>query len=159
VWPILGCLLSFPIKEAVVIALFCGPHKPKPVEVFLEDFVTELKELESGIDFEGKRIFVKLDSVICDTPARAFIKNIKSHKEYFGCDKCAQKGEYLSGRMTFPLVSCPLRTDESFAQKHNEEHHQGPNPFDGLNVGMISQFLGDYMHSFCLGVVRKLLNI
>ncbi|XP_073669952.1 uncharacterized protein [Paramisgurnus dabryanus] len=159
VWPILGCLLSFPIKEPVVIALFCGPHKPKTAEVFLEDFVSELKELESGIDFEGKKIFVKLDSVICDTPARAFIKNIKSHNGYFGCDKCGQKGEYLSGRMTFPLVSFPLRTDESFAQKHNEEHHLGPNPFQGLNVGMVSQFPGDYMHSVCLGVVRKLLNI
>lgn len=74
VWPILGCLLRFQIKEPVVIALFCGPHKPKPAEVFLEDFVSELKELESGIDFEGKRIFVKLDSVICYTPARAFLK-------------------------------------------------------------------------------------
>ncbi|KAK0148200.1 hypothetical protein N1851_012085 [Merluccius polli] len=61
--------------------------------------------------------------------------------------------------MTFPLDSCPLRTDESFAQKQNEEHHQGPNPFQGLNVGMVSQFSGDYMHSVCLGVVRKLLNI
>lgn len=55
-WPILRCLLRFPIKEPVVIVLFCGPHKPKPVEVFLEDFVSELKELESG--FKGKRIFV-----------------------------------------------------------------------------------------------------
>ncbi|KAK0155406.1 hypothetical protein N1851_002204 [Merluccius polli] len=156
VWPILGCLLGFPIKEPVVIALFCGPQKPKPAE----DFVSELKELESGIDFEGKMIFVKLDSVICDTPARAFVKkNIKSHNGYFGCDKCAQQGEYLSNRMTFPLDSCPLRTDESFAQKQNEEHHQGPNPFQGLNVGMVSQFPGDYMHSVCLGVVRKLLNI
>ncbi|KAK0154734.1 hypothetical protein N1851_002949 [Merluccius polli] len=159
VWPILGCLLGFPIKEPVVIALFCGPQKPKPAEVFLEDFVSELKKLESGIDFEGKMIFVKLDSVIRDTPARAFVKNIKSHNGYFGCDKCAQQGEYLSSRMTFPLDSCPLRTDESFAQKQNEEHHQGPNPFQGLNVGMVSQFPGDYMHSVCLGVVRKLLNI
>lgn len=80
-----------------MIALFCGPHQPKPAKVFLQDFVCELKELESGIDFEGKRIFVKLDSVICDAPAHAFIKNIKSH---FGCDKCVQQGQYLN-RMTF----------------------------------------------------------
>ncbi|CAL8293139.1 unnamed protein product [Arctogadus glacialis] len=54
--------------------------------------------------------------------------------------------------MTFPLDTCPIRTDKSFAQKHNEEHHQGPDPFQGLNVGMVSQFPGDYMHSVCLGV-------
>lgn len=159
VWPIIGRLLSFPNKEPAVIALFSGPHKPKPAEVFLEDFVAELKELESGIDFEGKQIFVQLDSVICDTPARAFVKNIKSHNGYFGCDKCVQQGEYVCGRMTFPLDSYPLRTDESFAQRKDEEHHQGPNPFQGLNVGMVSQFPGDYMHSVCLGVVRKLVNI
>lgn len=159
VWPIIGRLLSFPNKEPAVIALFSGPHKPKPAEVFLEDFVAELKELESGIDFEGKQIFVQLDSVICDTPARAFVKNIKFHNGYFGCDKCVQQGEYVCGRMTFPLDSYPLRTDESFAQRKDEEHHQGPDPFQGLNVGMVSQFPGDYMHSVCLGVVRKLVNI
>lgn len=62
--------------------------------------------------------------------------------------------------MTFPLITCPLRTDESFAQQQNEDHHQsGPNPFHGLSIGMVSQFPNDYTHSVCLGVVRKLLNI
>ena len=66
-----------------MIVLFCGPHKPKPADVFLQDFVSELKELERGIEFEGKRIFFKLDCVICDTPDQAFVKNIKSHNRYF----------------------------------------------------------------------------
>ncbi|XP_049425227.1 uncharacterized protein LOC125884374 isoform X1 [Epinephelus fuscoguttatus] len=62
--------------------------------------------------------------------------------------------------MTFPLITCPLRTDESFAEKHDEEHHlDGPNTFHDLSIVMVSQFPGDYMHSVCLGVVRKLLNI
>lgn len=158
-WPILGLLISVPIKEPAVIALFCGPHKPKPADIFLRDFVAELKELENGVDFEGKRIFLKLDSVVCDAPARAFIKNIKSHNGYFGCDRCVQKGQYV-GRMTFPSITCPLRTDASFAEKRDEEHHlDGPNTFHDLRIGMVSQFPGDYMHSVCLGVVRRLLNI
>lgn len=34
VWPILGLLLSVPIKEAAVIVLFSGPNKPKPADIF-----------------------------------------------------------------------------------------------------------------------------
>lgn len=102
---------------------------------------------------------MKLESVICDVPARAFVKNIKPHNGYFGCYKGVQKGQIV-GRMTFPFITCPLRTDESFAEKQNEEHHlDGPNMFHDLRIGMISQFPGDYMHSMCLVVVRKLLNI
>lgn len=69
------------------------------------------------------------------------------------------KKQYV-GRMTFSFITSPLRTDESFAGKQNEEHHlDGPKMFHDLRIGMISLFLGDYMHSVCLGVVRKLLNI
>lgn len=34
VWPIFGLLLSVPIKEPAVIALFSGPNKPKPADIF-----------------------------------------------------------------------------------------------------------------------------
>lgn len=62
--------------------------------------------------------------------------------------------------MTFPLTDSKLRTDESFAQKLNEEHHHsGSSPFHDSSVGMVSQFPLDYMHLVCLGVVRKLLTM
>lgn len=32
-------------------------------------------------------IFVQISSVICDAPARAFVKAVKSHTGYSGCDK------------------------------------------------------------------------
>lgn len=65
---------------------------------------------------------------MCDTSARAFVKNIKSHNGYFGCDKCTQRGVYLTDywRMTFPEVDAPLCTDASFAAMDNEEHYNGP---------------------------------
>ena len=37
-WPILGLLLSVPMKEPVVIGIFCGSKKPYPAEEFLQDF-------------------------------------------------------------------------------------------------------------------------
>ena len=31
---------------------------------------------------------------ICDTPARAFLKCVKSHTGYFSCDHCEVEGEW-----------------------------------------------------------------
>lgn len=77
-WPILGLLLSVPMKEPVVIGLCCGQKKPCSAKVFLEDFVNELQCLEIGFDFEGKNLKLKLDTVICDMPARSFVKTQKA---------------------------------------------------------------------------------
>lgn len=62
-WPIFGLLPSVPMKEPVVIGLFCGSKKPSSAKDFLQDFVTKLKQLEQGFDFEGKKLTLKLDTV------------------------------------------------------------------------------------------------
>ena len=158
-WPILGLLVTVPMKEPVVIGLFSGNKKPDSCIIFLEDFVTELEELQRGFEFEGKCFTLRLDSVICDTPARSFVKNTKSHNGYHGCDKCIQNGVYINNRMTYPLVDSAPRTDEVFSMYVDEGHHHGPHPFAGINVGLVSQFPLDYMHLVCLGVVRRLINL
>lgn len=159
-WPILGRLRSVPMKEPVVIGLFSGPKKPSSAKEFLADFVTELKQLEKGFELEGKKLRLELDTVICDTPARSFVKNTKNHNAYHGCDKCEQPGKYINRRMTYPITDYALRTDASFESMVDEgHHHEGPHPFHGSHVGMVSQFPLDYMHLVCLGVVRRLLNI
>lgn len=99
----------------------------------------------------------QISSVICDTPARAFVKNVKSHSGYSGCDKCTQYGEW-NGKMTFPENRAPLR-DKSFNQMSDEEHHLGPSPFKDMSIGMVSRFPLDYMHRCCLGVTRRLLRM
>ena len=56
----------------------------------------EYKELnENGFDINGNHFNVQLDSVICDAPARAFVKCIKGHSGYSECDKCTQCGVYI----------------------------------------------------------------
>ena len=120
-WPILGLLVSHPMKEPVIIGLYCGTKKPSSAVEFMQDFVQELQNLEKGFDFKGKNISLKLHTVICDTPARSFIKNTKAHNGYQGCDKCAQRGRYMNRKMSYPLTEYRLRTDESFAQRIDEE--------------------------------------
>ena len=59
--------------------------------------------------------------------------------------------------MTFPETSAPLRTNLTFDEMTDEEHHQGASPLQGTGIGMVSQFPLDYMHLVCLGVMRRLL--
>lgn len=136
-WPILGLLLSVSMKEPVVIGLFCGPKKPSSANEFLEDFVTELKHFV----LEGKKLKLKLDTIICDAPARSFVKNTKNHNAYHGCDKCMQPGKYINRRMTYQYTDYAVRTDELFDNMVDESHHHdGPHPFHSISVGMVSQF-------------------
>lgn len=158
-WPILGLLVTVPMKEPVVIGAYCGPKKPSSATEFLSDFVNELQELEAGFCIGDKNLKIRLHMVICDAPARSFVKKTKAHNAYHGCDKCLHPGQYQNRRMTFPGSEHPQRTDISFNMKVDElHHHEGPHPFKNVKVGMVSQFPLDYMHLVCLGIVRKLLQ-
>lgn len=157
-WPVM-CLVRGLQVQPFVVGLYCGKKKPVSLDDFLKDFIADLLDvLQRGITVNGVHFPAEIDCFICDAPARAFLKNVKGHSGYSGCDKCTQEGSYLDGRMTFPLVNCPLRTDVGFHNKDDEEHHRGATPLSALNFGLVSGFALDYMHLVCLGVVRKLLN-
>jgi hypothetical protein len=157
-WPIL-CLIKHLNAEPFVVGLYCGKKKPASLVDYLEDFVHDLQcVLQHGIEVCGQFHRVQIDCFVCDAPARAYIKNVKCHSGYFGCDKCTQEGDYVQNRMTFPSVDAPLRTDEQFAQSADDEHHRGPTPLSALPIGLVTRFGLDYMHLVCLGVMRKLLN-
>ena len=146
-----------PNQDPFVIGLFSGQSKPTDVGVFLQFFVEEYNELQTnGFNHDGLLLMVKITSVICDSPGRAFAKNTKLYSGYHGCDKCTQTGVW-EGKMTFPEVDAPLRTDTSFNEMIDEEHHKGPSPFVQANIGMVSQFPLDYMHLVCLGVMKRLI--
>lgn len=93
---------------------------------------------------------------MCDAPARAYVKNVKSHNGYSGCD---QEGVWRN-KMTYPETNVRLRTDSSYCDLIDEEHHlkQTLSPLTGI-VKMVSSFPIDYMHLCCLGLIRKLLNM
>lgn len=160
-WPVLGMLRhkDYVSSRPLLIALFCGETKPTSLQDYLGALVQELTMLREGFVIGLKTLFLKVSSVICDAPARAFIKQVKGHSGYAGCDKCLQPGVYASHRMTFPEVSAPDRTDESFARGTDEEHHIAVSPRLETGIGMVSQFPHDYMHLVCLGVMRRLLDL
>jgi len=157
-WPVL-CLVRQLSHKPFVVGLYCGAKKPASVSDYLHDFVQELSSLlVDGICCGDVRYGVEIGCFVCDAPARAFVKNVKSHTAYYGCEKCKQKGVYVECRMTFPDVDAGLRTDEEFRLMSDEAHHHGPSPLSLLPVGLVTSFVFDYMHLVCLGVCRRLLT-
>ena len=155
-WPILGRVSEPFFSDPFVIALYFGEHKPKSLD-FLQELIDEYNLLKtSGICYKGHTLFVKLSALVCDAPAQAFVKNVKGHTGYSGCERCVQSGEWV-GKMTFPETEACLRTDIMFDEMSDEEHHLGASPLSAAGVGLVSQFVLDYMHLVCLGVVKKLI--
>ena len=109
-----------------------------------------------GFLFNGKTYIVKIDSVICDAPARAFIKCIRPHSAYNSCERCMQRGKWCN-KVTLPNLEAPPITDLSFIERHYSDHHVGSSPLEHLGCGMVTEFPLEYMHLVCLGVMRRLL--
>lgn len=51
--------------------------------------------------------------------------------------------------MTYPLLESESRTDGAFSKRTDKDHHHGPHPFIGVNIGVVTQFPLDYMHVVC----------
>ena len=136
-WPILGLLENTDTKP-FAIGIFYGTVKPQNVDEYLQDFITDYNFITlNGLLVNKCDVTVEMCAVICDTPARAFVKRTKAHNGYAACDKCTDRGEYHAGRMTFPNLNAPLRTDDSFLRRTDQEHHKegNPSPFVFANLG------------------------
>lgn len=59
----------------MTIAVWCGNGKPIDCNVFLSEFVEELKHLlDDGLCVNNHKITIHISCFICDTPARSFLK-------------------------------------------------------------------------------------
>ncbi len=144
-WPILGCVNN---SKPFVIAVFCGDCKP-PIHQFLHPFVEEV--------LRDSRI--TLSKIVCDSPARAMIKCIKSHTGYSSCDKCDVRGEYdFDSRQIVFIGSGNLRNDSDFRSQTDPNHHKGVSPLVDLPIDMVQSIPYDPMHLLFLGTMKKLLT-
>lgn len=95
---------------------------------------------------------------MCDAPAKAFVLNVKGHNAYFGCTSCMQEGTYIQNRVVFLDINSSLRTNDSFRNKIDEDHHKGCSSLEQLPINIIDIVFLDYMHNVCLGVVKRLIE-
>lgn len=58
------------------------------------------------------------------------------HNAYFGCNYCCVEGIY-DNRMSYSDLEFPLRTNESFRNQTQEEHHKGKSILEQLPVNMV----------------------
>jgi len=141
------------------IAIYHGFSKPPSLNDFLEDFVRELCELsETGITIGNTNIEFSLKALVCDAPARSFLKRIIAHTGYYSCERCVIKGERRDHRIVFNKFGpCEERTVEKFNECAYDDHQKGISPL-AQTVNCIKDFPLDYMHLVLLGVLKRILS-
>ena len=157
-WPVLAFISNLYPKTVFPVTITCGDKKPKDLD-FLNETIDDLNDLiRDGITIENTHYSVYLKCIVCDAPARSMVKCTKLYSGYFGCDKCEQRGQYVDGKVTFPLYeNLDLRSDERFRSRVNADHHHNISPLCRLLIDMVLNFPIDYMHQTCLGVMKRLL--
>ncbi|CAG9773638.1 unnamed protein product [Ceutorhynchus assimilis] len=160
-WPILFTIDSYKELEnqVMIIGLYHGSKKPNNSNEYLLQFVNEAKHLiENGISFNRMHLPFKIKNIICDAPAKSYILNVKMHSGYSSCNKCTQEGHYIDRKVCFPDINFTKRTDESFRSKEDEDYHLNYTIIEQIpNFNIVENIPVDYMHSLCLGVMKRLL--
>nr|CAK26778.2 TPA: transposase domain-containing protein [Tribolium castaneum] len=160
-WPILCRVHLNQVKiKPFPVALFYGDSKPFSIFEYLNEFIKEINQLTSeGLQINEFRFEIRVMCITCDAPARSYVKGIKGHNAYFGCETCIQKGVNLNRRIIYIETNSHPRTHQNFVSKEYPAHHLFDTPLKNmLNIDLIKQVTLDYMHLCCLGVMRKLLN-
>ena len=64
--------------------LYCGPQKPTSLQEYISNFIFENKVVTSnGQNIDSFYVELKLKAIVCDAPARAFLKCIKDSSQNF----------------------------------------------------------------------------
>ena len=159
-WPIL-CRIHGSSILPFTIGIYYSDSKPD-LHIYLEKFCCEMKDLiNTGLQFNQKKYTIQIRAFIADAPAKSFIKQVKQHGGYYACTHCTVKGSYNKElkSMSYCQENACLRTDATFRNREQPQHHTGSSPLEQLDIDMVMSFPFDYMHLVLLGVMRKLLNI
>ncbi|XP_032689242.1 uncharacterized protein LOC116852726 [Odontomachus brunneus] len=163
VYPI-SCNLVENYNKVEIIGIYHGYEKPTSANVFLQRFTEEANYLTiHGIKIKDHIYSFKINSFICDVPAKNFVTYIKGHSVFYACAKCTVKVmysyKYYCNRVIYPYINnCHLRTNNDFRQKL-QEHHTGTSILESIpNINMITDFSSDPMHLIFLGIVKKLIT-
>lgn len=150
---------SFKRQTPKVIGVYLGEKKPQDFNELLWAFVMELLDLlDTGIEYNGKNISLKILNFVLDAKARASCKCIKNVNGYFGCDVCLSEGDYINFRMAFLDTDAGLRNDADYRARIYEDYHHKESVLEMLPIDMIDAFPHDYLHSALLGVMKWILT-
>lgn len=67
-----------PEVKPIVVSIWCGNKKPNNLNQYLRPFVDEMKYLlQNGIEINNYDVKFLIRCIICDSPARSFLKGIQ----------------------------------------------------------------------------------
>lgn len=147
-------------NQVSTVGGYYGETKP-PANIFLRKFVNELKEVIAEGVKKGKIVYqVILKGLTCDVPAKSFVLGIKGHNGYNACLNCDIHGQSLKRTVYFRGIGKNKRTDAKFKRNEYLGSLQLNNTImnEIPNFNCISDTPQDYMHSVCLGIMKKLLQ-
>lgn len=159
-WPIL--CMDEKLRRVKVVGIYYGNSKPNNVNEYLSPLIKEILQIvPNGFKVEDKVYNINITAFICDSPAKAYILNVKHHSGYHSCSKCTIEGDYRENRICFPTCkSYPLRRDEEFRNIQYEEYQNGNTILTKIpHFNIISNVALDSMHLVYLGVVKRLLML
>lgn len=146
----------------MAISIWCGDSKPDSVNEFLLPFVNELSGvLREGVTIGNHQVRVMIRCFTCDAPARAFIKGTVNFNHKNGCQRCEITGKFYNHahRMSFPHIGAS-RTDKSFRERLQPEHHKEYSVLEKLPIDMVNDFpASDVLHLLHHGVMKKCLSM
>ncbi|XP_074099562.1 uncharacterized protein LOC141527800 [Cotesia typhae] len=156
-WPIQFRVVNLECNKPELAGIYKGDSKPTSFSDFFSDFVTEINSIISkgGIEYNNKKIKVKLRCFIADAPARAYVLNHYGHNSEYPCSKCYVKGSAYMGSKRFPGINYKSRTDQEYRLLSDVDHNKGKSALHDLPIDLVSQVSFDYMHLVCLGVMKK----
>ena len=130
-----------------------------------------------------KRNGLKLNGGIFDNPKRAFVRCAKNHAGYYACEYCESKAHYIKntdedtnskGQLAWPFSTSngPLRTREKIEEIVEKIRNEEPltrdeakgflgssHLLDEEDFDFITKLPAEYMHSGCIGVVKRLVEL
>jgi len=143
-WPI---LCSVNNSSPILVALFLGTTKPNSAEAFLDDFCKEFDQLSKDgfVCVECARnvnLPVTLHAVVCDAPARAFLKNRKGHNSLHACERCEAVAVSMNNRTIFSSESC-FKADKRCSDVFSDggyygTHQNDPTPLTTMSNDCIN---------------------
>lgn len=160
--------ISNPMVLAVTEPFVCGVYQGTFPEAnvcneILRPFVDEVRILENGYEWNGLQCKLQLGTFICDPVANSLVTCSTLPNSIYGCNKCNQKTTLHDGterRISYSgqLSASDQRSDDDYRYYLPVDHFTGASLLSQLNIGMVSQFVADYQHIVCLGVMKHLMK-
>ena len=135
--------------------VYCGSKKPE-LNSFLFNFAKELTDFQTYKPIGD--FYVKISSCVfvCDSPARSFLQAVKGHSGYNACPYCRIEGEYIGRKIFFPPTPGIEQRITVVYSEMKESNQISISPLQNL-VSLRNNFPPDYLHTVCLGVVKRLI--